>query len=444
MNIDGEEALIAVGRGHWSNWTIDVSFPAALVDRQLNDSLLFWGATLLLVGALVVGLAVLFGRTLTRPLAAATAAAGALGRGEPFTIRDSSIREINAVNDALRRARRDIDEGSAALRDSEEQLRAAAEAAQFGAHEYDVVHDRTRRSRQFLKILGADTADATATFESGLDFVHPDDRDVTRRRKQRILQRTQDRYQLEYRIRRHDGQVRWVMDRGQVIRDKAGAAQRVIGVVLDITDIKEAEQRQRLLFDELNHRVKNTLAIVQALALQTLQSKPQPDEFADAFSARLASLARAHSLLTEDSWRGASLQDIVASALSAFVDEGRSIDIGGDAVMVPAGATVTLSLMLHELATNAAKYGALSVAKGRLAVRWTAAETGAGTMVDLRWQEDGGPPVSPPTNRSFGTRLLTSSAKQLGAELELDYAAPGLRCRLRFPVPRLVLGSGAQ
>ena len=135
-------------------------------------------------------------------------------------------------------------------------------------------------------------------------------------------------------------------------------------MVLDITDIKEAEQRQRLLFDELNHRVKNTLAIVQALALQTLQTRPQPDEFADAFSDRLGSLARAHSLLTENSWRGASLQDIVATALSAFVDEGRSIDIGGDAVMVPAGATVTLSLMLHELATNAAKYGALSVAEG--------------------------------------------------------------------------------
>lgn len=436
-NIDGEEALIAVGRSHWSNWTIDVSFPAALVDRQLRDSLLFWGATILLMGALAVGAAFLFGRTLTRPLAAATAAAGALGRGEPFAIRDSSIREINAVNDALRRARHDIDEGSAALRDSEERLRTAAEAAQFGAHEYDVTHDLTHRSPQFLKILGTDEAEATATFEAGLDFVHPDDRDVTRQRKQRILQSGQDRYQLEYRVRRRDGQVRWVMDRGQVIRDTAGAARRVIGVVLDITEIKEAEQRQSLLFDELNHRVKNTLAIVQALALQTMQTRPQPDEFADAFSDRLGSLARAHSLLTEDSWRGASLKDIVTGALAAFADEGRSIDIGGDAVMVPAGATVTLSLMLHELATNAAKYGALSVAEGRLSVRWTAAQTGGGTMADLHWLEEGGPPVSPPTRRSFGSRLLASSAKQLGAELDLDYAVTGLRCCLRFPVPRV-------
>jgi PAS domain S-box-containing protein len=436
-NIEGEEALIAVSRGRWPSWTIDVSYPAALVDRQLRDSLLFWGATLLLVVALVVGLAFLFGRTLTRPLAAATAAASALGRGEPFTIRDSAIREINAVNDALRRARRDLDEGSAALRDSEEQMREAAEAAQFGAHVYDVVNDRSWRSPQFLKILGADAADASSTFEAALDFVHPDDRDVTRQHKQQILHCAGDHYRLEYRICRRDGQVRWVMDRGRVIRNKTGTAQRVIGVVLDITDIKEAEQRQRLLFDELNHRVKNTLAIVQALALQTLQTRPQPGEFADAFSERLGSLARAHSLLTEDSWRGASLQDIVTSALSAFIDEGRSIDIGGDVVMVPAGVTVTLSLMLHELATNAAKYGALSVARGRLSIRWRAAGSGSGTAVDLQWREDDGPPVSPPRDRGFGSRLLVGSARQLGATFDIDYAAQGLRCRLRFLVPQV-------
>ena len=436
-NINGEEALIAVGRGHWSNWTVDVSFPAALVDRQLRDSLLFWGATLLLVGGLVVGLAFLFGRALTRPLAAATAAAGALGRGETFAIRASGVREVNAVGEALVRARHDIEQGSAALRRSEEQLRTAAEAAQFGAHEYDVPHDRALRSPQFLKILGADAADAAATFETGLDFVHPDDRDSTRQRKQQILVSAGDHYQLEYRIRRRDGQVRWVMDRGQVIRDAGGKPLRVIGVVLDITEIKEAELRQYLLFDELNHRVKNTLAIVQALALQTLRTQPDPQQFAEAFSDRLGSLARAHSLLTNDSWRGAPLQDLVTTALEAFIDEGRPVEIGGDAVMIPPTGTITLSLMLHELATNAAKYGALSVAEGRLAIRWSATDTGSSIAVDLHWREDNGPPVSPPTKRGFGTRLLASSARQLGAEFEVDYAVQGLRCRLRFSVPRI-------
>lgn len=431
-NVDGEEVLTAVGRGQWSDWTIAVAYPAALVDKQLIDSLLFWGATILSVVGLVVGLAFLFGRTLTRPLANLTAAAGALGRGEPFAIRDSAIREVNAVNAALRRARHDLDEGSAALRDSEERLRNAAEAAQFGAHEYDVARDRTLRSPQFLKILGAGPGDATATFEAGLNFVHPDDRDPTRRRKRQILEGPEDRYQLEYRIRRRDGQVRWVTDRGQVIRDKDGKALRVVGVVLDITDIKDSEQRQRLLFDELNHRVKNTLSIVQALAQQTLRTRPQPVEFARAFSDRLASLARAHSLLTDGAWHGAPLQDIVSTALAAFIDEGRSIDIGGDAVTIPAGATITLSLMLHELATNASKYGALSVASGRLVVHWTAVETGTAVAVDLQWREENGPPVSLPASRGFGSRLLAGSAQQLGGQFEADYAAAGFRCRLRF------------
>ncbi|MFO1159343.1 MAG: HWE histidine kinase domain-containing protein [Reyranellaceae bacterium] len=436
-NMDGEDVLSAVGRGQRMDWTIGVAFPAALVDQQVRQSLFIWGATILVVGGLVIGMAFLFGRALTGPLAEATAAARALGRGEPFTVRQSTIREVNAVGDALRRAQRDIEQGSAALRRSEEQLRTAAEAAQFGAHEYDIAGDRTLRSPQFLEILGADPADASATFDAGLDFVHPDDREATGRRKRQILEGADDRYQLEYRIRRRDGPVRWVMDRGQVIRDTSGKPVRVVGVVLDITDIKEAEQRQSLLFAELNHRVKNTLSIVQALAHQTLRSKSDPRQFAQAFSDRLGSLARAHSLLTRDAWRGASLKDIVSTALAAFVDEGLAIEIAGDALLIPANATITLSLMLHELATNAAKYGALSVAGGRLSIGWKVVASGSGDAVDLHWREDNGPPVVPPRERGFGSRLLAGSAQQLGAELEVDYAAEGLRCRLRFPVPRI-------
>jgi two-component sensor histidine kinase len=246
-----------------------------------------------------------------------------------------------------------------------------------------------------------------------------------------------DRYRLEYRVRRRDGQVRWVMDRGQVIRDAHGKALRVVGVVLDITDLKDAEQRQHLLFDELNHRVKNTLSIVQALAQQTLRTRPDPADFAPAFADRLGSLARAHSLLTHDSWRGASLQDIVATALAAFIDEGRPIDIGGDPATVPASGTITLSLMLHELATNAAKYGALSVPDGRLSIRWTAVASSSNVAVDLHWNEDNGPPVSAPERTGFGSRLLAGSAQQLGAQFEIDYAPSGFRCRLRFSVPSI-------
>ena len=233
---------------------------------------------------------------------------------------------------------------------------------------------------------------------------------------------------------RRDGPVRWVMDRGRVIRDGFGRALRVVGVVLDISDIKEAEQRQRLLFDELSHRVKNTLAIVQALAQQTLRTRPEPQDFATAFSDRLGTLARSHNLLTEHAWRGAALEDLIRGALSAFLDEGRCIDIGGDDVTIPASAAITLGLVMHELATNASKYGALSVPAGRLAVRWTVRDVAGGRRVDLQWTESGGPPVKPPSGRGFGSRLLVGSAQQLGGSFEPDYAADGFRGRLRFTV----------
>ena len=436
-SVDGEDVLAAVGRLSHANWGVAVTFPAAVVERQVLDSLWLWGATIVVVAVLVVALAFLFGRELTKPLAAATAAAGALGRGEPFEIADSRLSEANAVNAALRRARDDLEKSTAALRDSEEQMRTAAEAAQFGAHQYDVASDRTRRSLQFRQILGVDESAAVSTFEAGLAFVHDDDRERTRLRKQQILDGPEERYEIEYRIRRPDGQVRWVMDRGQVMREPgSGKAVKVVGVVLDITDLKAAEQRQRLLFDELNHRVKNTLSIVQSLAQQTLRTRPDPQDFARAFEDRLQSLARAHDLLTHETWLGALLQEIVAVALSPFVGEGRSIDIAGDPVMIPASTTITLSLMLHELATNAAKYGALSKPDGRLAIHWTVSDAESAATVDLIWQEKGGPAVAPPQRQGFGSRLLAASALQLGAQFELDYATTGLRCRLRFTVAR--------
>ncbi|WP_421994612.1 sensor histidine kinase [Reyranella sp.] len=437
-DIDGEKVLAAVGHTGLAGWGIAVTVAASQIDEQLAASVWLWGATILAVSGLVVGLAFLFGRGLTRPLVAARQAALALGRGEPLSIGPSRITEIDAVNDALRRARQELDARSAALRRNEEQLRTAAEAAQFGVHEYDVVHDRTHRSPQFLEILGAGPEAASATFEGGLGFVHPDDREATRERKRAILDGGGDRYQLDYRILRPDGQVRWVMDRGRVIRDADGQALNVVGVVLDITALKDAEQRQRLLFDELNHRVKNTLSIVQALAQQTLRTRPDPADFNDAFAERLASLARAHSLLTNESWQGAPLQEIVSAALEPFMAEAGRIRIAGPPVRIPASGTITLSLMLHELATNAAKYGALSNEAGHLSIAWEVREERAGIAVDLRWQEEDGPPVVPPASRGFGSRLLAGSVRQLNAQFDSDYAAHGFRCRLRFPVPRSV------
>jgi PAS domain S-box-containing protein len=435
--IDGAEILHAFARSRFSAWSVGVSAPAATIQGQVRQSVWLWGGTIVGVAVLVLGLATLFSRRLTRPLAAATAAARALGREEPFEVHPSQVVEINAVNEALGAARDELAARSAALRRSEQQLRSAADAAQFGAHEYDVATDRVIRSPQLRRILGVVDADTAPPFESGLAFVHPEDREEVGRRKRAIIAGGEGPYQLEYRIRRPDGVVRWVMDRGQATVDPAtGGIGRVVGVLLDITDLKEAEQRQRLLFDELNHRVKNTLAIVQSLAQQTMRTRSDPKEFARAFEDRLGSLARAHNLLTRESWTGASLHDIVDAAMAPFADGGRVIEVEGDEVIIPAGATITLSLMLHELAANSAKYGALAAADGRLSIGWRVGSDLVAAEIDLVWEESGGATVVVPASTGFGSRLLKASARQLDARLEMDFAPAGLRCRLQFTVPR--------
>jgi two-component sensor histidine kinase len=265
--------------------------------------------------------------------------------------------------------------------------------------------------------------------------VHPEDRHEVRWRKQQIL-RSEEQYQLTYRIRRPDGQVRWVLDRGQVERNTEGKALRVIGVLVDITDLKAAEQRQRLVFDELNHRVKNTLAIVQSLAQHTLNGKPDPQAFAQAFGERLRSLSQAHDLLARTAWLGASLHQVATAVLEPFMTGEGRIDIGGEAVDLPANVTLTLALMLNELATNAAKYGALSGASGTVAISWTVTPVGDALAVDLIWREQGGPPVIKPERRGFGSRLLAASAQQIKGELRIDYAVTGVLVRLHFAVPK--------
>jgi len=232
-----------------------------------------------------------------------------------------------------------------------------------------------------------------------------------------------------------DGDRSILLIRAEPLHGSDGTIIGAVCAAADVTERHRYEAQLRLLLDELNHRVKNTLAIVQALAQQTMRTRPEPADFAAAFSDRLGAMARSHNLLTEHSWRGAGLEELVRGALSAFLDEGRCIDIGGDDVTIPASAAITLGLVLHELATNASKYGALSVPSGRLAVRWTVAEAPGGRAVDLRWTESGGPPVTPPSRRGFGSRLLAGSAQQLGGSFEPDYAADGFSGRLRFTVP---------
>lgn len=208
----------------------------------------------------------------------------------------------------------------------------------------------------------------------------------------------------------------------------------------DITGRKRAEDCQRLLADELDHRVKNTLAIMQSIATQTARFTPDPQQFHQAFSARLVSMSRIHDILTKGSWTGADLHDLVETILAPYRGQEVSApDIGGPAVLLPPNTAVAISLVLHELATNAAKYGALSQPSGRVHVTWKQSH-GSPQLLTLEWRESGGPPVGKPARQGFGTRLIEMMASQLAGKISLSHKRQGVVCRMEIPLdemPRL-------
>jgi PAS domain S-box-containing protein len=197
----------------------------------------------------------------------------------------------------------------------------------------------------------------------------------------------------------------------------------------DITERRAAEARQRLLLAELSHRVKNTLAVVQSIASQSLAGERSLAEARGAFTSRLQALARTHDLLTASGWQGVSLRALVARVLEPY---GERAQVEGDEVLLTARAALTLGLVLHELATNAAKYGALGSAEGRIAIAWwSAPETG----LRLRWREEGGPVVPPTTRRGFGRTLIEFAvAYDLGGRARLEFPPEGVVCELNAPL----------
>jgi two-component sensor histidine kinase len=209
-----------------------------------------------------------------------------------------------------------------------------------------------------------------------------------------------------------------------------------IGTMRDITESKQAEETQRLLIDELNHRVKNTLATVQAMAEQTLLKSRDPAHFVDSFRGRLQALSRAHNLLTERSWRGADLGQLVREQLLVSGGQDERITCSGPELQLQPRVAVHLGLALHELGTNARKHGALKVAEGRLSVTWRVTGDGAGRALELDWVESGGPTVSPPAVQGFGTLLIERGFKHsLGGQARMVFVPAGVTCDMRLPLP---------
>jgi len=215
------------------------------------------------------------------------------------------------------------------------------------------------------------------------------------------------------------------------IRDEASQTVGTIIEVLDISEQKEAQQRQRLLLNELNHRVKNTLAMVQAIAYQTFKQGREPADTRETFEGRIAALASAHDLLTGRGWSAAPLREVIHKSLAGLAGKGQ-LDLDGPEIMLPPETAVSISIAIHELATNALKYGSLSVPEGVVNIRWSDA---AGRFT-LKWQECHGPPVGAAGPRGFGLRLIEQGlSRELDGRVELDFSKDGLVCTVDAPLP---------
>ena len=214
-----------------------------------------------------------------------------------------------------------------------------------------------------------------------------------------------------------------------MVRDPSGQPVRYSGVDIDITERKRLEEQQKLLVAELNHRVKNTIATIQSIAQQSLATGRPLEEARDAFLSRLQALAHAHGLLTASEWRGASLSALVEDEFKPYGEHARFA--GEDLVLAPRAALL-VRLVLHELATNAVRHGALGVPGGRVEVNWKVRRKKFG----LSWRESGGPAVSPPTRRGFGSSLLERGGHVAGADLQ--FASDGLRYELSAPLDKLI------
>lgn len=224
---------------------------------------------------------------------------------------------------------------------------------------------------------------------------------------------------------------------GLVLPLKADGTRGLLKIMRDETERHHADQTKKLLIAELNHRVKNTLAIVQAIASETLKSCAAEIEIRDALDSRLAALSQSHDILARENWRDASLTEVIKRALAPFVShetvENRVLMNGSDIRLSPTCA-LSLGMAFHELATNAAKYGALSVPGGTVEIQWAREPSENAEHVRLSWHEKNGPPVSLPQRKGFGSRLIEQALPyQLNGTARLEYAPDGLRLKMFFP-----------
>ncbi|EKV28925.1 Chemotaxis protein methyltransferase CheR [Caenispirillum salinarum AK4] len=349
-------------------------------------------------------------------------------RAVPLLDDEGEIREwFGAASDVTERRRSEEE-----LREARDLLTMATNASHVGWGAWDLRTGKVTWDARGQEIIGLGSGMADRDW---LDRVLPDDRPEIDAHLTESM-REGRHFDVEFRVTHPDGKVCHVHATGIFERDAQGQPLRGTALVRDITELRNWQEAQRLLIGELNHRVKNMLTVVQSVAYQTQRSSGTMDDFCAAFEKRLQALAAAHALLTRGNWTGASLRTLVHDMLQGFsLDGSDSVAVEGPDVTLSPNATISFTMALHELVTNALKYGALSVPEGNVALTWRVDSDNGGKRLCLSWAEHGGPAVTPPTRNGFGTRMLKQGvAHELNGVVSLDYRPDGLVCSMEMPM----------
>jgi PAS domain S-box-containing protein len=336
-------------------------------------------------------------------------------------------RELEQLNLKLERhvAERtaELEASNVRLVQSEQGRSLALVAGQMGSWEWDIAANRGSWDEGQYRIFGVEPKNFQISTDNIRQLLHPDDWEPLRQVVLRMArgERTQ---QVEFRVRRPNGELRWCTGTAAASVDAAGNVVRISGVTIDVTERKEAEERQVLLAREVDHRARNALAIIQSII--RLTRAKSVDDYVATVEGRIKALALAHTLLSDSRWHGADLGTLVAEEFAPY-RSGNKVELKGPNVSLSPATAQGIALALHELATNAAKHGALSSLKGRVSLTWQLQSD----ILTLHWAESGGPPIKTPSARSFGLKVIKASIEQqLGGTATFDWNPRGLRCDL--------------
>jgi PAS domain S-box-containing protein len=354
-----------------------------------------------------------------------------LGKGGPLPSVETPVAEVNTLIAELRGAAARRQAAEHDLQASKDRLQLAFNATRLGWWQYDPLRRVGSGDARFKEIFDV-TADEIS-IEELMKRVHPDDMARFAANRAAALDPADPKpYTHEFRIRRRDGEVRWAEGYGLAYFEGAGSQCRAVnfgGTVQDVTERKEREEKEHLLMREINHRAKNMLSVVDAIAHQT--ATRNPEDFIERFTERIQALSANQDLLVRNEWNGVEIADLVRAQLAHFADLiGSRIAMHGPKLRLSPASAQAIGLALHELATNAGKYGSLSTNTGRVDISWVS----DGYTLTMSWIEREGPLVGAPKRRGFGTIVMEAMvARSVDGQVDLDYAPSGLAWRLTCP-----------